>query len=121
MNKKIEYKEDFKHIYPPKTIPGIINVDKMRFMMISGSGDPNGEEFAHATEALYSLSYAVRMSYKSDDVPVGYYEYAVFPLEGHWDLIDKSQPATDKTNFKYTIMIRQPDFLTVELFLRFVE
>jgi len=72
-------------------------------------------------EALYSMSYAVRMSYKSKDVPVGYYEYTVFPLEGVWDLIDYSKPSTDKSNFKYTLMIRQPDFLTVEGFSRFLE
>ncbi|MBB6732355.1 GyrI-like domain-containing protein [Cohnella sp. CBP 2801] len=105
----------------PKTQPEIVEVPKMPFFMVSGSGDPNGEEFARATEALYSLSYAVKMSYKSDDVPEGYYEYTVFPLEGVWDLLDRSKPATDKSNFKYTIMIRQPDFLTEERFERFLE
>lgn len=54
-------------------------------------------------------------------VPAGYYEYTVFPLEGEWDLLDRSKPATDKSNFKYTIMIRQPDFLTEEYFERFLE
>jgi len=73
-----------------------------------------------ATEALYSFSYSVKMSYKSKDVPKGYYDYTVFPLEGVWDLVDKSKPITDKSNFAYSIMIRQPDFLTEELFKRFV-
>ncbi|GGD52060.1 GyrI-like domain-containing protein [Paenibacillus nasutitermitis] len=121
MSKKIEYKKDYKHLYLPKSIPVIMDVPEMPFMMIEGTGDPNGEEFARATEALYSLSYAVKMSYKNEDVPVGYYEYTVFPLEGIWDLIDKTKPATDKNNLKYTIMIRQPDFLTDELFMKFVE
>lgn len=89
--------------------------------MVDGSGDPNGEEFAKAIEALYSLSYAVKMSYKKDIVPVGYYEYKIFPLEGVWDLLDKSKLATDKSNFKYTVMIRQPEFLTEELFNCFLE
>ena len=121
MNKKVDYKKDFKHLYLPKTLPEVIEVPSMSFLMINGSGDPNGEDFARATEALYSLSYAVRMSYKKDVVPVGYYEYTVFPLEGVWDLLDYSKPATDKSNFKYTIMIRQPDFLTQELFNLFLE
>ncbi|MGF7046828.1 hypothetical protein J2T13_001330 [Paenibacillus sp. DS2015] len=121
MSKKIEYRKDYKDIYLPQTTPVIIDVLKMPFIMIRGTGDPNGEEFARATEALYSLSYAVKMSYKSDEVPVGYYEYTVFPLEGIWDLVDKSKPATDKSNLKYTIMIRQPDFLTDELYIKFVE
>ena len=61
------------------------------------------------------------MSYKSVEAPAGYYEYTVFPLEGIWDLIDLAKPATDKNNLKYTLMIRQPDFLTDEWFSEFVE
>lgn len=121
MGKKIDYKKDYKDLYLPKTTPVIVDVPKLPYIMISGSGDPNGNEFVLATEALYSLSYAVKMSYKSDNVPDGYYEYTVFPLEGLWDLVDKSKPATDKNNLKYTIMIRQPDFLTEQLFERFLE
>jgi hypothetical protein len=121
MNKKVDYKKDFKHLYLPKTSPEVIEVPSIPFIIVDGSGDPNGEEFAKATEALYSLSYAVKMSYKKDVIPEGYYEYTVFPLEGVWDLLDYSRPATDKSNLKYTIMIRQPDFLTKELFNLFLE
>lgn len=121
LGKKVDYKKDYKELYMPKTLPEIVEVPRMPFFMVNGSGDPNGEEFAMATEALYSMSYAVRMSYKSENVPAGYYEYTVFPLEGEWDLLDRSKPATDKSNFKYTIMIRQPDFLTEENFERFLE
>lgn len=121
MSKKIDYKKDYKQLYLPKTLPEIVEVPRMPFFMVSGSGDPNGGEFARAVEALYSLSYTVKMSYKSDDVPDGYYEYTVFPLEGVWDLLDRTKPATDKNNLKYTIMIRQPDFLTEKWFERFLE
>lgn len=121
MGKKVDYKKDYKQLYMPKTLPEIVKVPSMPFIMVSGSGDPNGEEFAMATEALYSISYAVRMSYKSENVPDGYFEYTVFPLEGEWDLIDRSKPSTDKNNFKYTIMIRQPDFLTEAGYQRFLE
>lgn len=121
MNRKVDYKKDFKHLYLPKPKPEIVDVPRMPFFMIDGSGDPNGETFVQEVEALYSLSYAVRMSYKNDEVPEGYYEYTVFPLEGVWDLVDRSKPATDKSNLKYTIMIRQPDFLTDAWFKRFLE
>lgn len=121
MSQKVDYKKDFKQLYMPKTSPEMVEVPSIPFIMIDGSGDPNGEDFAKATEALYALSYAVKMSYKKDDVPAGYYEYTVFPLEGVWDLLDRTKPATDKSNFKYTIMIRQPDFLTEAGFERFLE
>lgn len=115
----IDYKKDYKNIYVPKKNPQVIDVPEMMYLTIEGEGDPNQEAFRVATEALYSLSYAVKMSYKSNDVPASYYEYKVFPLEGIWDLIDHTKGTEDKSNFKYTLMIRQPDFLTPELFERF--
>ena len=121
MNKKIDYKKDYKEIYLPKTKPEIIDVPPMWFITFSGSGDPNQGEFGQAVEALYSLSYAVRMSYNSENVPEGYYQYTVFPLEGVWDLLDYTKTATDKSNLKYTIMIRQPDFLTEHWFQYFLK
>lgn len=117
---KVDYKKDYKDLYLPKQSPAIVTVPSMNFIMLEGSGDPNGEDFALAMAALYSLSYAVKMSYKSKDVPEGYYEYTVFPLEGEWDLVDKTLPSTVKSNYAYNIMIRQPEFLTPALFERFL-
>lgn len=116
----IDYKKELKQFYFTKDIPVILDIPAMRFIAISGEGDPNGNAFQLATEALYALSYAVKMSYKSSEVPTGYYDYVVFPLEGEWDLIDKTKPPTDKSNLKYTLMIRQPDFLTEEGFQCFL-
>lgn len=118
---KLDYKKDFKELYLPPKKPVIVAVPPIKFIMVAGSGDPNGEEFALRTAALYSLSYAVKMSYKGSHVPVGYYDYTVFPLEGVWDLVDKTLPLTDKSNFSYNLMIRQPEFLTAELFAQFRE
>lgn len=117
---KQDYKKDFKELYLPKQTPSIIEIPPMNFVMLEGQGDPNGEDFAQAVAALYSVSYAVKMSYKKDEIPEGYYDYTVFPLEGVWDLVDKSLPNTVKSNYAYTIMIRQPDFLTEELFEGFL-
>ncbi len=91
MTEKLDYKKAYKNLYAPKPHPSLVEVPKIRFVVIEGEGNPNGEEFALATEALYGFSYAVKMSYKSNDVPDGYYDYVVFPLEGEWDLVDKSK------------------------------
>ena len=117
---KVDYRKTFKKLYIPGTSPEITEIPSFRFAAIEGEGDPNSYEFAEATGALYSFSYAVKMSYKSKDAPSGYYDYTVFPLEGVWDLVDRTKPVEDKNNYKYTIMIRQPDFLTDELFERFI-
>ena len=118
--KKVDYKKDFKWLYLPKAQPEIVEVPELLYLALDGAGSPDEPAFSEAVEALYALSYAVRMSNKSASIPEGYYEYTVFPLEGVWDLIDDSAVSLEKSNFKYTLMIRQPDFLTPELFERFV-
>lgn len=120
MPKKVDYKKDFRAFYVPKKEPCVVTVPAFKFVVIEGQGDPNGNGFAEDTAALYSFSYTVKMSYKGNDVPGGYYEYTVFPLEGEWDLIDPGKALADKSNFRYRIMIRQPEFLTPELFQRFL-
>ena len=49
--------------------------------------------------------------------PDGYFEYTVYPLEGIWDLTEKGRksPTLIKDELLYTIMIRQPDFVTEEV------
>ena len=85
--------------------------------MISGQGDPNKEEFSEKVGVLYSLAYAVRMMPKTGYTPEGYFEYTVYPLEGLWDLTEEGRKAEklDKDQLLYTIMIRQPDFVTQEV------
>lgn len=114
---KYEWRKMDKDIYLPKAKPSIIDVGEFHYFTLSGEGNPNDEPFAEAVGVLYSLSYAVRMLPKRDAAPPDYYEYTVFPLEGVWDLKDKSKASEklDKNNLKYTIMIRQPDFLTDSL------
>lgn len=114
---KYEWRKMDRKLYLPKAEPTIIDVGEYPYFSLNGEGNPNDKPFAEAIGALYSLSYAVRMLPKRDAAPADYYEYTVFPLEGVWDLKDKSNAydKLDKDNLKYTIMIRQPDFLTESL------
>ena len=85
--------------------------------MIKGKGNPNDADFAERIGVLYSMAYAVRMMPKNGFTPAGYFEYTVYPLEGVWDLTEegKKETALDKNELIYTIMIRQPDFVTGEV------
>lgn len=114
---KYEWKKSDKEIYLPKIKPEIIDVPRMKYFMLNGKGNPNEPEFAEVIEALYSVSYGVRMSHKSGVIPEGYYEYTVFPLEGIWDLEAEArgQDILNKDKLVYTLMIRQPDFLKDDL------
>ncbi|MBU5316406.1 GyrI-like domain-containing protein [Clostridium bornimense] len=108
---KHEWKKHEKGLYSPKETPQLISVPKQKFFMIKGKGNPNDEDFSERIGILYSLAYAVRMMPKKGFVPEGYFEYTVYPLEGVWEAGNTS----DKFTFSYTIMIRQPDFVTEEV------
>jgi hypothetical protein len=121
MENQLDYTKAYKDLYLPGKDPCIVDVENMPFIMINGKGDPNGKDFEKVVEDLYGFSYTIKMSYKSKDVPAGYYPYKVFPLEGVWDLQDITKSAADKSNYKYSMMIRQPDFVTPELFEKIKE
>jgi hypothetical protein len=114
---KYEWKKEEKQLYLPKNKPELIEVPSMKFFMIDGKGNPNDEAFAEVIGVLYSLSYGVKMMPKSGITPEGYFDYTVFPLEGVWDLEEEARTAEklDKDKLIYTLMIRQPGFVTEEL------
>lgn len=119
MMKKYDYKVDDKLEYLPPAHPTITQIRAHNYICVKGEGNPNGEAFGRDVEILYALSYAIKMSYKGSDIPSGYYEYTVFPLEGIWDVKDKTLKDFNKDNLMYTIMIRQPDFVNEEVFEKF--
>lgn len=114
---KHEWKKNDKLLYLPKNQPEVITIPPMKFFMIKGKGNPNNESFSEAVGVLYSLSYGIKMMPKKGTTPVGYFEYTIFPLEGVWDLAEEARGLTilDKDSLIYTIMIRQPEFVSEEL------
>lgn len=117
---KFDYKKEYKDLYQPKTKPSIIEVPEMIFIAIDGKGDPNTSgEYKEALEILYGLSFTIKMSKMSGTQPEGYFEYVVPPLEGLWYVDDAKFDGTnitDKSRFCWTSMIRQPEFVTEEVF-----
>jgi len=114
---KYEWKKMDKEIYLPAQKPQLIEIPKYNYFLISGEGNPNADDFAEAVQALYSLSYSVKMMPKKGKTPEGYYDYTVFPLEGFWDLKEgkRTTGKFNKDDLVYTIMIRQPDFVDDKL------
>ena len=72
---KYEWGKKEKEIYLPKARPEIITLPSFKFFMIAGQGNPNDSFFSDYIGVLYSLSYAIRMSYKAGYEPKNYYEY----------------------------------------------
>ncbi|KPI47509.1 GyrI-like domain-containing protein [Clostridioides difficile] len=114
---KYEWRKKEKELYLPKENPILVEVPEQKFIMLRGSGDPNDKEFTEAIGVLYSLAYAIKTMPKKGIVPEGYFDYTVFPLEAIWDKGEKSKYSDIliKEDLVYTMMIRQPDFVTQDL------
>ena len=113
--KKIDFKKELKHLYGPrKGKMEFVDVPAMKFLMIDGQGNPNSSKaFADAGEALYALSYHLKFSFRKGPMQV---DYGVMPLEGLWwsDDMEKFSPER-KDEWKWTVMIMQPEFITKEM------
>jgi hypothetical protein len=122
---KQDWKKSEKGFYLPKQKPELVRIPPYKFFSIAGQGDPNEKPFAEKISVLYSLSYAIKMSPKKGLAPKGYYDYAVYPLEGIWDLNEEARKLNseklDKGSLVYNLMIRQPDFVNSDYALETIE
>lgn len=110
-----DYKKEYKEFYMPKNKPSIVNIPKMNYLAVRGSGNPNEEEgeYKKSIGLLYGIAFTIKMSYKGNHKIDGYFEYVVPPLEGFWwqeggDGIDYQK----KDDFRFISLIRLPDFVT---------
>jgi len=112
---KIDLKKELKHLYQPSAKEVLqVEVPTFQFLMVDGEGDPNtSSAYSQAVEALFSVSYAAKFMVKKGAQAI---DYGVMPLEGLWWADDMSVFATnDKSKWKWTMMIMQPDFVASEV------
>jgi hypothetical protein len=115
--KKIDLKKELKHLYLASAKQVVqVEVPAFRYLMIDGVGNPNtSAEYAQAVEALFSVAYTAKFMVKKNIQEI---DYAVMPLEGLWWADDMSAFASnDKANWKWTMMIMQPDFVADEIIM----
>lgn len=114
---KLDYKKEYKDLYMPKNKPTLIKVPAMNFFMIDGKGIPDSDEYHSAMQSLYSFTFTIKMSKMTGNQPPGYFEYVVPPLEGLWSCEDGPFAFEKKDQWIWTSMIRQPEFVTQEVYL----
>ena len=85
----------------------------MQFIMIDGKGSPGeAQEYFDAISALYPIAFKIKFLSKGKGK-----DYVVPPLEGLWwadDLNDFVEANRDQ--WKWTMMIMQPNWITEEMF-----
>lgn len=117
---KVDLKKENKELYNPSAKEvSIVDVPEMNFLMIDGEGDPNtSQEYQDSIEALFSVAYKVKFISEKENSQ----DYVVMPLEGLWwveNLEDFN--ILDKSGWKWTAMIRQPDFITKDMIKKAIQ
>ena len=95
----------------------ILKIPKQQFIMIDGIDNPNETNFSNKVSALYSLAYSIKILYKNmmkEAKETKIKDFTVYPLEGIWKMLEEEKLDTSK--LKYTIMIKEPNFITQKNF-----
>ncbi len=106
---KIDFKKRHKALYLPSAARVVeIDVPSMNFLMVDGEGDPNeSQAYREAVDALFAVSYAIKFMVRKSPLAI---DYGVMPLEGLWWADDMTTfSVEDKSGWKWTMMIMQPD------------
>lgn len=117
---KIDLKKENKELYNPSAKEvSILDIPEMNFLMIDGEGDPNtSQEYQDSIEALFSISFKVKFISEKENSQ----NYVVMPLEGLWWVENIEEfDIRDKSSWKWTAMIRQPDFITKDMVKKAIE
>ncbi|GAA3799395.1 GyrI-like domain-containing protein [Cellulomonas soli] len=113
MSTKIDFRKVDRELYAPPADEWVqVEVPPLWFLAIDGHGDPNvAPAYAEALGALYAASYAVKFASKARYDR----DYVVGPLEGLW-WTDVDAPFADvpKSDWSWTVLIRQPDWMGVD-------
>lgn len=112
---KLDLKKQFKSVYQASaTVVAEVDVPDFHFLMIDGQGDPNSSsQYAAAVEALFTVAYTLKFMVRKSSAAI---DYAVMPLEGLWWADDMAAFVADrKSEWRWTMMIMQPDFITAEM------
>jgi len=114
----IDFKKEYKDLYLPKKEPCLIKIPEMTFAAVEGKGDPNSNsgEYQTALGILYGVQYTIKMSKMGTNVPNGYYDYVVPPLEGLWWSMEKEIDFKNKSKFNWISMIRLPEYVNKNVF-----
>jgi hypothetical protein len=118
---KIDCKKELKNLYSSSAEKvEVVEVPQMNFLMIDGEGDPNtSQSFQDAIDVLYPLSYTLKFIIKRGEIGI---DYGVLPLEGLWWADDMSSFSVDnKENWKWTLMIMQPELVKKEMVATAIE
>ncbi len=112
--RKYDLTKEHAPYYTVKTTPEIVDVEGGYFLTIEGRGAPEGEEFQSKIGALYALAYGIKMLMKKEGR-----DFTVAKLEGLWWVdSDRHNLEVPREEWRWRLLIRQPEFVTHEIVQR---
>lgn len=115
---KIDLKKQLKSCYSAKPDESVVvQVPRLKYIMTDGKGDPNtAMEFKTAIETLYAIAYKIKAINKANpETP----DYVVMPFEAQWWADNVMAFINDdRTQWMWTAMIAQPNFITKQIFMQ---
>ncbi len=114
---KIDLRKQLKHLYQPSAKEvSIVDVPPMNFVMIDGVGAPESPACQDAMQALYGISFTLKFGVKLGKYGRKKYDYPVMALEGLWWVnADRFSWDVPRDQWRWTLMIMQPDIITSDL------
>lgn len=117
---KMDLRKELKYLYAPSARQvALVDVPEFQFAQIDGAIEPGqapgtSPAFEQAMSALYGITYTLKfMSKQRADNPL---DYTVMTLEGLWWVEEGEFNITQPGNWRWTMMILQPDHITPAMF-----
>ena len=107
---KLDLRKELKRYYTAKAKPEIIDVPQGKFLTIVGRGEPGGEAYTAALNALYTVAYTLKFMQKAEGR-----DFTMMALEGLWWWDSPAVTLADappRSEWNWKSMIRVPDFVT---------
>jgi hypothetical protein len=110
---KIDLKKTLKPLYTASAqAAALVTVPPLKYLMFNGFGDPDASpDFQAGVEALYSASYTLKFRLKQEQA----LDYVVPPLEGLWWMLLADFDLYRRDDWRWTLMLPQPEEVTREL------
>ncbi len=123
--KTYDFKKDAT--YKAKQKPEVITVPNMLFVRVDGEGAADlavaeNPAFQQAVQVLYGIVYTLKFWHKKHETPPGYGAFSVAPLEGLWWMKNGGNFDMNAVgDWRWSLMLRVPEFVTPELFKTIVD
>jgi len=115
---KTDFTRQYRNYYTAKEQPELIHIEPAVYLSIEGRGDPDDAPFAGCIQALYSIAYAIKFTYKAQGA-----DFVVPRLEGLWwfdearfgsRTADSTPQEVPRSEWFFRLLIRMPETIDNE-------